>query len=108
MAQRVAVVTGGMGGLGEAICVKLSAMGDKVVATYSPGNKKSSEWVAEMKKTGHNFYAVPVDVTDFDSCQRAIAEIAYDLSFADPSHFARFFRKQTGKTPQDFRQGRGR
>jgi AraC family transcriptional regulator, transcriptional activator of pobA len=39
---------------------------------------------------------------------RAIAEIAYDLSFADPSHFARFFRKQTGKTPQDFRQGRGR
>jgi AraC family transcriptional regulator, transcriptional activator of pobA len=39
---------------------------------------------------------------------RAIAEIAYDLSFSDPSHFARFFRKQTGKTPQDFRQGRGR
>jgi AraC family transcriptional regulator, transcriptional activator of pobA len=39
---------------------------------------------------------------------RAIHEIAYDLSFSDPSHFARFFRKQTGKTPQDFRQGRGR
>lgn len=39
---------------------------------------------------------------------RAIADIAYDLSFADPSHFARFFRKQTGKTPQDFRHGRER
>jgi AraC family transcriptional activator of pobA len=39
--------------------------------------------------------------------QRVLTE-AYDLSFADPSHFARFFRKQTGKTPQDFRQGRGR
>ena len=34
MAQRVAVVTGGMGGLGEAICIKLSAMGYRVVATY--------------------------------------------------------------------------
>jgi AraC family transcriptional activator of pobA len=32
-----------------------------------------------------------------------IHEIAYDLTFADPSHFARFFRKQTGITPQAFR-----
>jgi AraC family transcriptional activator of pobA len=37
-----------------------------------------------------------------------IHEIAYDLAFSDPSHFARFFRKQTGSTPQDFRaQGGG-
>jgi AraC family transcriptional activator of pobA len=34
---------------------------------------------------------------------RPIHEIAYELGFADPSHFARFFRKQTGMTPQDFR-----
>jgi AraC family transcriptional regulator, transcriptional activator of pobA len=36
-----------------------------------------------------------------------IHEISYDLGFADPSHFARFFRKQTGSTPQAFREGRG-
>lgn len=34
---------------------------------------------------------------------RAIHEIAYQLGFADPSHFARFFRRQTGLTPQEFR-----
>ena len=34
---------------------------------------------------------------------QTIHEIAYDLAFSDPSHFARFFRKQTGTTPQDFR-----
>jgi len=34
---------------------------------------------------------------------RAIHDIAYALGFTDPSHFARFFRKQTGTTPQDFR-----
>ena len=37
----------------------------------------------------------------------AIHEIAYDLSFSDPSHFTRFFRKQTGITPQEFRARRG-
>ncbi len=36
-----------------------------------------------------------------------IQQIAYDLAFSDPSHFTRFFRKQTGSTPQAFRDGRG-
>jgi AraC family transcriptional activator of pobA len=36
-----------------------------------------------------------------------INEIAYDLAFSDPSHFTRFFRKQTGTTPQAFRESRG-
>ena len=60
MTQRVALVTGGMGGLGEAICIKLSKMGYTVVTTYSPGNKKSGEWLEEMKKQGYAFRAVPV------------------------------------------------
>ena len=32
-AKRIALVTGGMGGLGEAICMKLAALGDTVVTT---------------------------------------------------------------------------
>jgi len=35
-----------------------------------------------------------------------IHDIAEELAFADPSHFARFFRKQTGTTPHEFRDRR--
>lgn len=83
MTQRVAVVTGGMGGLGEAICIKLSGMNYKVVATFSPGNAKSTDWLAEMKKLGHNFHAVQVDVADFDSCAKAVKQIETDVGPID-------------------------
>jgi AraC family transcriptional activator of pobA len=36
-----------------------------------------------------------------------IQEISEELAFADPSHFARFFRKATGTTPHEFRDQRG-
>ena len=76
MTQRIAVVTGGMGGLGEAICVKLSGMGYTVITTFSPGNTKSAQWLADMKVQGHHFQALEVDVADYESCQRALDEIA--------------------------------
>jgi acetoacetyl-CoA reductase len=79
MAQRIALVTGGMGGLGEAICVKLEKMGLNVVVTYSPGNTKYKDWLKEMEGAGHKFHAYPCDVSDFDSCQKMIAAVAKDL-----------------------------
>jgi AraC family transcriptional regulator, transcriptional activator of pobA len=36
-----------------------------------------------------------------------IQQIAEELAFSDPSHFARFFRKHTGTTPHEFRDQRG-
>jgi len=76
---RVALVTGGMGGLGEAICLKLAALGDKVVTTFSPGNTKAQEWLETMKKQGYAFRAFPCDITDWDSAcacaQKVTAEV---------------------------------
>ncbi len=81
--SRVAVVTGGMGGLGEAICVKLSGMDYRVVATYSPGNTKAQQWLGDMKNQGHEFHAVQVDVVDFDSCARAVKQIEAEVGPID-------------------------
>jgi acetoacetyl-CoA reductase len=83
MAQRVAVVTGGMGGLGEAICIKLAQMGYRVVATYSPGNTRSGDWVKTMKDKGFEMRAVQVDVADFDSCQAAVTRIQAEVGPVD-------------------------
>jgi acetoacetyl-CoA reductase len=78
MAQRVALVTGGMGGLGEAICMKLERMGVKVIVTYSPGNTKHKDWLKDMEGEGHKFFAFPCDVSDFDSCTQMVAAVTKD------------------------------
>lgn len=73
--QRVALITGGMGGLGEAVCIKLAALGDKVITTYSPGNTTAHEWLRKMNDMGYNFQAYECDVADFDSCQACVEQV---------------------------------
>ena len=81
--QRVALVTGGMGGLGETITAKMGDAGYRVAVTYSPGNTKHGEWVAEMKSRGYDVLAVPCDVADIDSCARAVAAVTAQMGPVD-------------------------
>ncbi|MYN11396.1 acetoacetyl-CoA reductase [Pseudoduganella aquatica] len=80
---RIALVTGGMGGLGEAVCIKLAALGYKVVTTYSPSNKKVEEWLATTRDMGFDFKAYPCDVADYDSAQACVAAIVKDIGPID-------------------------
>ena len=80
---RLALVTGGMGGLGEAICIKLAALGYQVVTTYSPGNKKADEWLKLMKESGYDFHAYPCDVADYESAQQCVAQIEKEMGPVD-------------------------
>ncbi len=80
---RVALVTGGMGGLGEAICIKMAALGYQVVTTYSPGNTKAAEWLASMEQQGYKFRAYPCDVADFESAQSCIRTISEEIGPVD-------------------------
>jgi acetoacetyl-CoA reductase len=80
---RVALVTGGMGGLGEAICIKMAALGYKVVATYSPGNTKRDAWLGAMREKGHEFHAYECDVADFESAQACVAKVVQEVGPVD-------------------------
>ncbi|MCP4187456.1 MAG: acetoacetyl-CoA reductase [Gammaproteobacteria bacterium] len=68
--SRVALVTGGTRGIGEAISLALKGAGYNVVATYA-GNDEAANQFSE--ETGIKVYKF--DVGDFDACQTAIAKI---------------------------------
>jgi acetoacetyl-CoA reductase len=72
-----------MGGLGEAVCIKMHALGYCVVTTYSPSNTKAESWLAQMKEQGFNFRAYPCDVSDFESAQACVAAIQKDIGPVD-------------------------
>ncbi|MFC3532223.1 beta-ketoacyl-ACP reductase [Vogesella facilis] len=82
MSKRIALVSGGMGGIGTAICKALAEAGHTVVTTYSrPG--KEGAWVSDMKGLGYDVHAVQCDVTDFDACQAAVAKIQAEIGPVD-------------------------
>ena len=83
VAKRIALITGGMGGLGESISTKMHDAGFRVVVTHSPGNKKVADWNADMKAKGYDFHPVPVDVADYDSCQACIAKVQAEIGPVD-------------------------
>ena len=83
MSKKIAVVTGGMGGLGEAISIRLHDAGYKVVVTHSAGNAGVDVWLAKMESAGRQFRAYPVDVADYDSCQHCAAKIQAEVGPVD-------------------------
>jgi acetoacetyl-CoA reductase len=71
---RVAYVTGGMGGIGTAICQRLHKEGYTVVAGCGP-SRDHSKWLAEQKALGFTFYASVGNVADWDSTVEAFKKV---------------------------------
>ncbi len=55
MAKRIALITGGMGGLGQTISTKMHEAEDTVVVTYSPGDARAAAWLKQMRDSGYHF-----------------------------------------------------
>jgi acetoacetyl-CoA reductase len=79
---RLALVTGGTGGIGTAICRRLADSGARVIATYRDA-AKAKRWQEERGAEGREVAVVEVDVTSFDSCQEMVVHIERDVGPID-------------------------
>lgn len=70
MSQKVAYVTGGMGGIGTAICQRLHQEGFKVIAGCGP-KRDFVVWLDEQKALGYTFYASVGNVANWESTVEA-------------------------------------
>lgn len=77
MSQKIALVTGGTGGLGTSICRELADAGFKVVAGYNSGGNhdKAKAWQEEQRKDGYEIEVAYGDVTNAESCAKCIETV---------------------------------
>jgi len=72
---RIVFVSGGMGGIGSAICRRFAQSGHTVVAGCLPGYERKQDWLDAMRGAGFKVHAAEGDVADFDST----AEMFYNV-----------------------------
>ena len=74
MTSRVALVTGGTGGIGTAICRKLADQGHRVATNYR-NEEKARAWEAQMKSEGYQFTLVKGDVTSPEDAEAMVRAV---------------------------------
>jgi acetoacetyl-CoA reductase len=82
MTQRVALVTGGTGGIGSAICKRLARNGHRVATNYR-SEERAREWQAALAREGIEVAIVPGDVADPESSQQMVAAVREKLGPID-------------------------
>jgi acetoacetyl-CoA reductase len=83
MAKRIAYVTGGMGGIGTAICQRLYKDGLTVVAGCGPNSPRRERWLAEQAELGFSFTASEGNVGDWESTKTAFAKVKKEVGDVD-------------------------
>ena len=79
MSKRIAVVTGGIGGLGTEICKYLARSGRKVVAAdLASRTERVAAFREEMAEFGDHVLFEPLNVADFQACAETIRRIEAD------------------------------
>lgn len=74
MTKRVALVTGGVGELGRAICERLASQGCRIIAMDISIHNGASGWQKRMRDAGYDLTLVKGDVTCFESCAATVSE----------------------------------
>lgn len=73
---RIALVTGGIGGIGTAICARLVKDGCTVIANHHPSESEIAEnWKKERAAEGLSIETIAADVSSFEDSARMVKEI---------------------------------
>lgn len=85
MRNKIALVTGGMGGIGTAICQYLFENNATVISTYNRGGNHDAarKWQKEQRKKGYHIDIQYVDVTDFESCTQLVKNVEQEYGAID-------------------------
>src|SRR3954468_9943245 len=83
MTQRIAYVTGGMGGIGTSICQRLHKEGYRVVAGCGPNSPRRVKWLEEQKALGFDFVASEGNVGDWESTKAAFDKVKAEVGEID-------------------------
>lgn len=78
----IALVTGGTGGLGTAICKRLHNDGYRVIASFNNA-AKAEQWKEQMKGEGYDFDMYQADVSDYTSVEKMVAEVEKNIGLID-------------------------
>ena len=84
MSKRIALVTGGIGGIGTSICQQLAKDGHTVVANYiTPEAEKAQAWLTAQRAAGHDMHIAEGDVSNFESCSAMAAKIQAEVGVVE-------------------------
>jgi len=82
--QKIALVTGGTGGIGTAICIALADQGRKVIAGYFPPEQELAEaWQSKHRGNGYEFEIVACDVSDYDASVKMLHDVENTIGAVD-------------------------
>ena len=83
IAKRIALITGGMGGIGTSISQRLYKEGFIVVVTCTPGSNRRDQWLDEQLDAGFEFHCVECDITDWASTCNAFESVRQNVGPVD-------------------------
>jgi acetoacetyl-CoA reductase len=82
MAQKLAYVTGGMGGIGTSMCHRLHKDGFEVIAGCGP-TRDHKKWVDEQKALGYTFHTSVGNVAEWESTVQAFEKVKAEFGTVD-------------------------
>jgi acetoacetyl-CoA reductase len=83
MVKRIAYVTGGMGGIGTAICAHFCKDGHTVVAGCGSYSARKEKWLASMREQGLDIHASEGNVSDWESTKAAFDKVKAEIGEID-------------------------